>query len=209
MAGFSVADSYADITKRGGKLMQGAKTRGLGAANSRGLLNSSMAVRAAEDSIAETALPMASQDSQQAWQSSEAALDRYQESTENKLNRDWQTGENYQDREWQTRDNAADRYWRSGESYLDRQYQSSESALERDLTRETRDKNLAFETNRSQAQLAVSLEQLYSENYRSLLSNPEIEWEERYDQHTSNRNWRAGMMHYVQQLYDPGFTFTW
>lgn len=64
----NVADRLADITKQSSPLMQQAKTDALKLANSRGLINSSMAVGAAQDATVRSALPIASQDAATALQ---------------------------------------------------------------------------------------------------------------------------------------------
>jgi hypothetical protein len=60
-----VDTEVARITAQDGPLMQQAKTAGLAQAQRRGLLNSSMAVGAAQESVLRTALPMASQNAAQ------------------------------------------------------------------------------------------------------------------------------------------------
>ena len=69
----SVADGVAKIASEDSKLNQMARTEGLKAANRRGLLNSSMAVGAAQDAVLKNALPIASQDAQQAFQKNQAS----------------------------------------------------------------------------------------------------------------------------------------
>ena len=64
---YSVATKVNEITKQNSPLMQQAKTSGIKFANSRGLLNSSIAGQAAQEAVIKQALPIASQDSQQAY----------------------------------------------------------------------------------------------------------------------------------------------
>lgn len=64
----SVEGRVNAITKSGSPLMQQAAYQGQAAAKRRGLLNSSIAVGAAEDSVIKNALPIASQDASQAFQ---------------------------------------------------------------------------------------------------------------------------------------------
>jgi len=69
----SVASHVAKLVGQDSKLNQMARTEGLKAANSRGLLNSSMAVGAAQDAVLKNALPIAAQDASQAFQKNMAA----------------------------------------------------------------------------------------------------------------------------------------
>lgn len=63
-----VDTEVARITSQDSPLMQQAKTAGLATAQKRGLLNSSMAVGAAQDSVLKTAVPIASQNAGQTFQ---------------------------------------------------------------------------------------------------------------------------------------------
>ena len=58
----TVQGQVANITAAGGPLMQRAETKALQGANSRGLLNSSIAVSAGQSALYDAALPMAQQD---------------------------------------------------------------------------------------------------------------------------------------------------
>lgn len=58
----TVQGQVAEITSRGGPLMQQAQTRALKSANRRGLINSSMSVKAGQTAVLDAALPIASQD---------------------------------------------------------------------------------------------------------------------------------------------------
>lgn len=60
----TVAGQVDTIINKDNPLMQGARTRASQAANSRGLLNSSMAVQAGEEAVHSAALPIAQQDAQ-------------------------------------------------------------------------------------------------------------------------------------------------
>lgn len=61
----SVVDEVNKITSQDSALMQAAKTEGLKVANSRGLLNSSIAAGAAQDATLKYAMPLASQEASQ------------------------------------------------------------------------------------------------------------------------------------------------
>lgn len=60
----TVAGQVDSVIKNDSPLMQGARTRASQAANSRGLLNSTMAVQAGEEAVHNAALPIAQQDAQ-------------------------------------------------------------------------------------------------------------------------------------------------
>lgn len=61
--GKKVSERIGDIISQDSALMQQARQQGLRSANRRGLLNSSIAVGAAQDAVTRTALPIASQES--------------------------------------------------------------------------------------------------------------------------------------------------
>lgn len=69
----SVAKRVVDLTGSDSPLMQAAKTEGLKIANSRGLLNSSLAAGATQRAMLDAALPIASQDASQAYGKNQAA----------------------------------------------------------------------------------------------------------------------------------------
>lgn len=61
MGGLDPVAATEKIISKGGPLMKQAETRGYQAANSRGLLNSSMGVKAAQNAVYDVAVPLASQ----------------------------------------------------------------------------------------------------------------------------------------------------
>ena len=65
----------ADIMSGDSKLMRAAETRGLQSANKRGLINSSIAVGAAQDEVLSEVVPLASQEAQQRFESNRARQD--------------------------------------------------------------------------------------------------------------------------------------
>lgn len=69
MENTSVSRRLSGLLQKDSPLMKQAETRGLQAANRRGLMNSSMGVQAAEAARLDAALPIASQEAQQAQQS--------------------------------------------------------------------------------------------------------------------------------------------
>lgn len=70
----SVMGNISDVIKTDSPLMRLAETRAKQVANSRGLLNSSMAVQAGQDAILNVAMPIGQQQADQNFRSSEAEL---------------------------------------------------------------------------------------------------------------------------------------
>jgi len=66
LPGASVSNRVRGLLQQNSPLMQQARTQGLQTANRRGLLNSSMGVQAAQQAVTDVALPIASQEAQQA-----------------------------------------------------------------------------------------------------------------------------------------------
>lgn len=61
----NISDIAADMMSKDNRLMERARTQGMGYANSRGLLNSTIAGEAAQNAVLDKIVPMASQESQQ------------------------------------------------------------------------------------------------------------------------------------------------
>ena len=70
----SVATKVGEITSQNSDLMKQAKTAGLQTAAKRGLANSSLAGQASQEAVLKAAVPIASQDSQQAYGKDLAAM---------------------------------------------------------------------------------------------------------------------------------------
>lgn len=66
------ANIAADLMKSDSRLMRAAEARGMQAANKRGLVNSSMAVGAAQDAVLDEVVPLASQEAQQRFENNRA-----------------------------------------------------------------------------------------------------------------------------------------
>lgn len=71
----NVANVAAEIMSEDSRLLQLAKSRGMQTANSRGLLNSSIAAGAAETAVLDQVVPMASQEAQQRFNKQQARRD--------------------------------------------------------------------------------------------------------------------------------------
>lgn len=85
----TVSERLTEITGADSRLMRQARTSGFQAANRRGLLNSSMAVGAAEDAAYRTGVTVASQEAQMAADARKGALDR----NANMTAKDWELRE--------------------------------------------------------------------------------------------------------------------
>ena len=107
--GTTVEGRFSRIVRSDNPLVRNARTRALQRLNSRGLINSSLAIGEADLAAARTALPIAQQDASQAWQSKEGLLAREFQSQESQKDRDWKTGEGVVAREFQARERALDR----------------------------------------------------------------------------------------------------
>lgn len=90
----SMANMVTKLASADSNLNRMARTEGLKAANSRGLLNSSMAVGASQDAVLKNVLPIASQDSAQAFQKNMAAKAFEYGMTSQVGQQAWQTAEN-------------------------------------------------------------------------------------------------------------------
>jgi DNA-directed RNA polymerase specialized sigma subunit len=111
------------LTSQNNPLMQQASTQGLQQANERGLLNSSMAVGAAQNARLNTVMPLVGQNA--ATRGQAALADRqniYSDYSQSKA-QDWQSGEMGLDRAQQTALQESAQGWQSGESALDRAHQ--------------------------------------------------------------------------------------
>lgn len=102
----TVAGQFKNITSSGSPLIQMAETEGLQQANDRGLLNSSMAVGAAKDSVYRAALPIAQADAQHKSQIAGYNTDTYNKAAEynatNAFNRQERIANNQYDYQKQT-----------------------------------------------------------------------------------------------------------
>lgn len=213
----SVADKVKELTSQDSPLMQQAKTDALKVANRRGLLNSSMAVGAAQDATVRAALPIASQDasqafqknmqgSDQAWKSGESALDRTSTEGMAKAQRDLQ--EKMQnvgidaDKQTQIRDIASREGLAAAERALQQAMQSTDIASreglaqqERTLQWEMQNREIGYQTGQRGADRALQ-EQLASWNLKSadrnaasqFITNMESMFQESYSSIMANTN---------------------
>lgn len=136
-----VSKIAADIAGKDSTIMQRARTAGLQQANSRGLLNSSMAVGAAQGEVIDQATAMASQLSDQRNQSNLSAQEASQEQDRIKL----------------------------------------ASKLEEEMKVRLTNMEIAANDRRAAESMVTSMFELYQEQLRSIMGNPEIGSSERAD----------------------------
>lgn len=160
---YDVADIAADIASTDSTIMQRAATEGLQQANSRGLLNSSMAVGESQGAVLDRAVEMASQTSDQRHQ---AAMSEQEYEQAKKLSQ--QEG----------------RITSKLSAQESKQEQQS-IALAAKLDEETKIKLAQMEIDANDARAAesmiTSMLELYQEEVRSILANPDIGSDERQD----------------------------
>jgi hypothetical protein len=151
----TVAGNVATLAGKDSELNRMAKTEGLKAANSRGLLNSSMAVGAAQDAVLKNVLPIAQQDAGQAFLKNRAAQDFEYGMTAMEGQQQFQSGERlggqqfltsertgtqqFQTAErtaaeiFQSGENVAARTWQTAENLSQRNFLGTQADLDRDL----------------------------------------------------------------------------
>lgn len=121
----SMASNVAKLSSKDSALNQMARTEGLKMANQRGLLNSSMAVGAAQDAVLKNVLPIAAQDAQTAAAKNAAARAFEYGMTAQTQQQGFQSGESLAERGWQTGENIAQRGFLGTQAQLDRDLQST------------------------------------------------------------------------------------
>jgi len=119
--GASVQGQLTNILDAGSPLQDRAATRAAQMMNSRGLLNSSMAVTAGQSALYDAALPIAQQDADIAARANENAAER-----------SFRTSERQQSQGFQSGENALQRSFQSGERVSSQDFQSVQSTLDRD-----------------------------------------------------------------------------
>jgi hypothetical protein len=127
----SMAAQVAALTSADSKLNQMAQTEGLKAANRRGLLNSSMAVGAAQDAVLKNVMPIAAQDATQAYGQNQAARAFEYGMTGQESQQGFESAEAKALREWQTSEAMAGRNWQTGERLGTETFQAAQSELQR------------------------------------------------------------------------------
>ena len=176
----SVTRAVTQTMAQDSPLMTQARTQGLQQAGRRGLLNSSMAVGAAQDSAYRAALPIAMQEAQQA-------------SARNMQSMDIAARERMMDTDIAARERM---------QQADIGFQSAERSLDRELQERIASWNLSSSDRNAAAQMLTNMESMFAENYRSVMGNPNLPADVRADQIRSMMRLRDAQIDFTQQMFD-------
>lgn len=187
----SVVSALTRLTSQDSPLMRQAQTSGLQKANQRGLLNSSMAVQAAEDAAYAAAVPVASQEAAQASSENLANLDA---STRLRLQQLSDAGQ-------------MDRLTASINATNTQQqneiaYQTAMKQLDRSLQEKLAKMNLDETQRASAAQSVLASQELYNNRVNNIMANTSLSAEDRTIQLASAKSFFDIQMDLVQQMYD-------
>ncbi len=180
-----VQNRVKNIASQDSALNQMARTEAAKVMNSRGMLNSSMYAGAAQDAVLRQAVPIASQESSQAFSASESGLQRA--STEGMQAKDIANQQTMQ---------QADIGFRAGEGALDRA--SSEKLASWNL--KSSDRNAA-------AQFLTNMETQYASAYQAIMANPNLDATQRTAQLTAAKQMNDKQRNFVEQMY--GIDLVW
>lgn len=133
-------------------LMQRARTKGLEVANSRGLLNSSMAAGTAMNSMIDAALPIASQDSQQG-------------------NQRYMQGREIDNQRYMQQQEIANQRWLAT---LDSDTRKSLATMQENTKISIANLNLGSEDKQRIAAMVSSVQSNYTSSYATIVNNPDI-----------------------------------
>lgn len=150
-----LSQRVTELSDKDSPLMKQAKSAGLKSAAARGLLNSTMAGKAAQSAALGVVLPIAQQEVQQEFQAGQADLDRGLSREQLASQQEFQRGESALDRGLSRETRDADFAFRGTQADLDRglsreqlasqqAFQRGESALDRGLSREQFDRDISF-----------------------------------------------------------------
>lgn len=187
----SVTNALTNLVSKDSPLMRQAQTSGLQTANRRGLLNSSMAVKAAEDAAYAAAVPIASQEASQAAGENLANLDA---STRLQLQQMSDSGQ-------------MDRLTASINATNTQQqneiaYQTAMKQLDRSLQEKLAKMNLDESQRASAAQSVLASQELYNNRINNIMANTNLSAEDRTTQLASAKSFFDIQMDLVQQMYD-------
>jgi hypothetical protein len=154
----SVAAQVTKLASQDSALNKMARTEGLKAANRRGLLNSSMAVGAAQDAVLQNVLPIAQQEANQAFQKNMQARGFEYTMAGQEHQQTWQSAENVAARGWQTAENIAQRGFIATQADLDRTLQQTMQANQLSHEQAQLVKQIASTEGIAAAQMALQKE---------------------------------------------------
>ncbi|WP_395451203.1 hypothetical protein ACHMW7_16255 [Aminobacter sp. UC22_36] len=220
----SMADKVNELTSQDSKLNQAARTEGLKMANRRGLLNSSMAVGAAQDAVIKNAIPIASQDSAQdfarnqdarafeygmAGQNDAQAFAKDQASLDRALQVQMQNSSIDANQAQQIRDiasregmAAADRALQSALVDRDITFRTGENKLDRALQEKIAGLNLNSSDRNAAAQFLTNMEDMYNRSQQSIMANTALDATQRNQQLTAAKALRDKQLNFVEQMYN-------
>lgn len=184
-----VSKIAADIASQDSTIMQRARTEGLQQANSRGLLNSSMAVGEAQGAVLDQAVSMASQTSDQRHQTKLSEQEYKQASELSK--QDYQQTSSLSEQEAKQEYDAIELA-----ASLEEQMKVKLAAMEIDA-----------EESRAAESMITSMLELYQEEVRSINSNPDIGSSERADMLAAAGELVSNEMDMIENLY--GIDIDW
>lgn len=145
----SVANRLNSYISQDSPLMQQARTDGLRIANSRGLLNSSLAAGASQDAMIRNAMPIAQQDASQAFQKNMQGKDFQYGLASQFAGQEFQGDQAAQDRALQVKMQNASLNAADTQQIRDILSKEGVAAADRALTQLTQDKDIAFQTNQA------------------------------------------------------------
>ncbi|WP_420411600.1 hypothetical protein [Roseibium sp.] len=186
----NVQDNIAQVYAEDSPLMRLAAGRALQVANSRGMLNSTMAETAAQDAVLNVAMPIGSQQASQ----------------------NWQTNENQRAFDHQTDLLTQELNWRGDQAGLDRQHQitqqdreigfrSAEASLDRELQERLQTWNLNATEADNAARQAYSAQTLLQNTLVNINANTNLTAQQRSDQIAQARADFDMAMFLVEQIY--------
>lgn len=175
-----VQNRVKNIASQDSMLNQMARTEAAKVMNSRGMLNSSMYAGAAQDAVLRQALPIASQESSQAFSANESALQRA--STEGMQAKDIANQQQLQQK---------DITFRQGEGALDRASQEKIQSW-----------NLKSQDRDSAARFLTGMETMYQSAYQSIMANTNLDAKQREAQLTAAKTMRDKQLNFVEQMYN-------
>ena len=162
----TVAGNLTSLTSKDSALNQMARTEGLKAANRRGLMNSSMAIGAAQDAVLRNALPVAQQDASQEFNKAQSfrnaqyglleqdvALEAAREAQ--KAAQTFQTSERIGTQAWQTSERLSGQDFQTAERMGGQAFQQAQAELDRDLEKFLQDQNLSWQSGENELNRAL------------------------------------------------------
>lgn len=212
LANATASQAVADVIAADSPLMKLAETEGLQQAGRRGLLSSSMAVGAAQDSVIRAAAPIGMQDAQF---KSQGVLDRYAASKQRDLQDDSQkfTGnESRRDRQFTGAQNRLDRQTAAQVARQDRRFQARESQkarlstkqqnnLDRELQKTLGSWNIDANQQDKASTMLSGFMTTYEQSLAEINSNKNLKGTDREDQIKALQARRERYVGMVRELY--------